>query len=182
MQLSQWTAIDFAFAGIILISTVFALTKGLVREIISLAALIGGFTLAVLYYSIPASRLTEYCRNDSVASFIGFMIIFLGCIIAGAIASFIVNRFVKAASLAWIDRLLGGIFGLLRGWTISSILVVAIIAFPIQENLLGRSVLAPFMLAGARAAVLLVPKNLKDRFNEQYNKALQSWNQNRKGV
>jgi len=40
-------------------------------------------------------------------------------------------------------------------------------------------VLAPYLLAGARAAVLLVPQDLKNSFNEQYKKVLESWNQRR---
>jgi hypothetical protein len=35
------------------------------------------------------------------------------------------------------------------------------------------------MLAGARAAVLVVPKSLKTKFNEQYRKVLESWNETR---
>jgi membrane protein required for colicin V production len=179
MHLSQWTFLDFLFAGIILVSTAFALMKGLAREIISLVTLIGGFILAALYYRIPARRLAEFTRTDAIANSLGFLILFIGCILIGAIVAFVVNRFVKAASLKWIDRLLGAIFGFLRGWAISSILVVALIAFPVRENLMARSVLAPFLLAGARAAVLLVPHSLKDKFNEQYKKALQTWNRNR---
>jgi membrane protein required for colicin V production len=177
MHFNQWTFVDVLFTGIVLVSTGFALMKGLVREIISIVALIGGFILAVLYYPDAGSWLAEFSKSDSVANFAGFLLIFLGCILIGAITSFIVNRFVKAASLKWIDRLLGGVFGLLRGWAIASILVIALIAFPIRENLISRSVLAPYLLAGARAAILLVPKNLKDKFEEQYKKVLHSWNE-----
>jgi membrane protein required for colicin V production len=182
MQLSQWTFLDFLFAVIILVSTVFALMKGLVREVISLVALIGGFTLAVLYYRVPAGWLAEFSRTESVADLLGFLIIFIGFILLGAIAAFLVNRFVKAASLKWIDRLLGAIFGLLRGWVISSILVVALIAFPVRENLMARSFLAPFLLAGARTAVLMVPQGLKEKFTEQYKKVLQNWNKSRSAL
>jgi membrane protein required for colicin V production len=179
MQITQWTFVDFLFAGIVLVSIGFALMKGLVREIISLVALIGGFILAVLYYPVLGGRLAEFCRTDAIANFFGFLIIFVGCILIGIIAAFLVNRFVKAASLKWIDRLLGGVFGLLRGWAIASILVLALISFPIRENLLTQSVLAPYLLAGARAAILLVPQNLKDQFDEQYKKVLHAWNQSR---
>jgi membrane protein required for colicin V production len=179
MHLSQWQFLDFLFAIIILVSTICALRKGLVREIVSLAALIGGFILAVLFYRIPAAKLADFTRTDSIADLLGFLIIFVGCILLGIIASFLINRFIKAASLKWIDRLLGGIFGFLRGWAISSILVLALIAFPIRENLLARSFLTPFLLAGARTVVLLVPQSLKDKFNEQYKKVLQTWNENR---
>jgi membrane protein required for colicin V production len=179
MHFSQWTFLDVIFAGIIVISTVFALLKGLTRGIVSLIALIGGFFLAVLYYPVAAKRLADYCRTESIANLLGFLIIFLGCILIGVIVAFAINRFLKAASLQWFDRLLGGIFGLLRGWAMSSILVIGLISFPINENTMARSVLAPYLLAGARAAVLIVPQSLKSKFNEQYQKILQTWNQNR---
>jgi membrane protein required for colicin V production len=179
MQLSQWTFLDFLCACIVLVSIGLAVTKGLVREIVSLVALIGGFILAVLYYHSLGSVLAEFCRTDSVANLIAFLIIFIGCILIGAIASFLINRFMKAASIKWIDRFLGGIFGLLRGWAIASILVVALIAFPVREHVISQSVLAPYLLAGARAAVWLVPQDLKEKFNEQYKKVLESWNQKR---
>ena len=179
MTPSQLTSFDILFAVIMLASTIFALMKGLAREIISLVALIAGFTLAVFYYDVPAKKLVEFCRTDSIANFLGFIIIFLGCILIGVVTSIIVNRFVKAASLKWIDRILGAIFGLLRGWVISSILVVALIAFPIRESLMARSILAPFLLGGATVVVRLAPQSLKDQFHEQYEKVLQAWNQSR---
>ena len=109
----------------------------------------------------------------------GFIVIFFGCLLAGAVASFLINRFIKAASLKWADRLLGGVYGLLRGWAIASILVVALIAFPIRDDFMARSVMAPYLLAGARIAVYCVPRKLKDQFNEQYMKVVAAWNQNR---
>jgi membrane protein required for colicin V production len=180
MHFNQWIFLDYLFAGIVVISTIFAMRKGLIREIVSLAALIGGFVLAGLYYRVPAAWLAGYTQTESVAELLGFLIIFAGCIVIGIIITIIINRFVKAASLKWIDRLLGGIFGFLRGWAISSILALALIAFPIKEDMIARSSLAPFMLAGARAAVIMVPQHLKDKFNEHYKKVLQRWNQNRK--
>jgi membrane protein required for colicin V production len=179
MHLNQWTLLDFVFAFIVTLSTGFALTKGLVREIISLVALVGGFLLASYYYLVPAHWFVEFTRNDSIANLIGFLIIFLGCVLVGAAAAFLVNKFVKMASLEWVDRLLGAVYGFLRGWAISSIIILALIAFPVRENLVARSYLAPYFLAGARAAVLMVPQDMKNRFYAEYQKVLQYWNQKR---
>ncbi|HYK91442.1 MAG TPA: CvpA family protein [Acidobacteriota bacterium] len=179
MSLSQWTFLDFVFALIIVLSTGFALTKGLVRELISLVALVGGFVLAALYHPVTAHWFMEFTRNESVANLIGFMLIFLGCIVVGAVAAFLVNRFVKMASLEWVDRLLGAVYGFLRGWAIASIIILALIAFPVRENLLARSYLAPYLLAGARLAAYAVPQDMKSKFNDEYKKVLQQWNQNR---
>jgi membrane protein required for colicin V production len=179
MHFSQWNFLDYVFALIILVSIGFAVMKGLVREIVSLVALIAGFVLAAIYYPAPARYLIEYCRTEAVANLLGYVIIFVGCILLGAIVAFVVNRFLKAASIKWVDRLLGGIFGLLRGWAVCSVLVIALIAFPIREKMMTQSFLAPYILAGARAAVHLVPQGLKNKFDEQYKKVVQTWNESR---
>ena len=170
---------DALFIIIILVSIVFAVLKGLAREIISLASLIGGFVLAIFFYNIPARLFREFSKTEAIANLIGFIVIFFGCILVGAIAAFCVNRLLKAVSLKWFDRLLGGIFGLLRGWAIASILVVALIAFPIRDDFLARSSMAPYLLAGARIAVYCVPQKLKDQFNEQYMKVVEAWKKQR---
>ncbi len=182
MHWSQWTFFDILFLAIILVSTGFALMKGLTREIISLVALAGGLILAALYYPVPARWFMDVTKTDAIANLIGFLLIFLSCLLIGAIAAFIVNRFVKMASLKWIDRLLGGIFGFLRGWAVASVIALALIAFPVSQQPMARSVFAPYLVAGARAAVLLVPQDLKVKFNEQYQKILQSWNHDRSSV
>jgi len=179
MTLSQWSFLDLLFIVIFVVSIAFALLKGLARELISLAALIGGFILAVFFYNIPAALFKEFSKTESIANLLGFIIIFFGCILVGAVASFLVNRLIKAASLKWADRLLGGVFGLLRGWAIASILVVALIAFPVRDDFMAKSVMAPYLLTGARIAVYCVPQKLKDQFNEQYMKVVQAWKQNR---
>jgi membrane protein required for colicin V production len=182
MQLSDWTALDYLFVTILLVSTVFALLRGFVREIICLAGLVAGFLLAAWYYPLLAARLLDYARNETVANLEAFLIIFLTCYLLGAVTTFVVRRMVKKASLQWIDRLLGGVFGVLRGWAVACTIVLALIAFPVREGLVEQSFFAPYLLAGARAAIVAAPKDLKGKFNEQYKKILQSWNQDRKPV
>ena len=177
--MGQWTYLDYLFAFVIVLSTAFALTKGLAREIISLVALLGGLVLAALYYPSLARLFADYSRSQAVAEWLGFMIIFLGCILAGAVLAFFVNRLVKKASLQWVDRLLGGLYGFLRGWAVASIIVLALVAFPLRPEAVSRSHLAPYLLAGARAAILIVPRDLKDKFYLEYQKVLRAWNQSR---
>jgi membrane protein required for colicin V production len=176
MHLGNLTFLDFVIVTIILVSTAFALRKGLMREIISLVSLIAGLLLAANYYPVTAHWFIDLAKTDSVANLIGFLIIFTAVIATGAIVSFIVNRFIKMAALQWVDRLMGAVFGLLRGWIIASIMALAFISFPVRQDSLTRSVFTPYLLAGARAAALLVPQHLKVQFNEQYQKILESWN------
>jgi membrane protein required for colicin V production len=180
MSLGRLTSLDWVFLVVTLASTGFAITKGLVRELISFAALIGGFILAVLYYPALGGRLVAWTRTDTIANLLAFVAIFIGTLLLGALISFIVNRFVKMASLEWIDRLLGGLFGFLRGWAACSVIVLGMVAFPVRDNeVLARSLLAPFVLAGARAAVYAVPQELKNRFEEGYKKVISNLNQSK---
>ena len=145
MHPDQWFFLDILFAVIFLVSIAFALLKGLAREMMSLAALIGGFILAAYFYYIPAGLFKDFTKTEAVANLIGFIIIFFSCIIIGAVAAFLVNRFIKAAKLKWADRLLGGVFGLLRGWVIASILVVALAFYELwtHESCLDMAVAGP---------------------------------------
>jgi membrane protein required for colicin V production len=179
MFFGQLTYLDLIFIGIIAISTIVALWKGLAREIISLVALIAGFVLAVCFYQVPAAKLAEFSSTESIANLLSFLMIFIGCIVVGIILSFMVNRFLKAAALKGIDRFFGAIFGFIRGWAISLVLVIALVSFPLRDDMMAKSFLAPFLLGGAQAIVLLVPQNLKDEFNMHYKKVLNTWNQNR---
>jgi hypothetical protein len=65
---------------------------------------------------------------------------------------------------------------------VCSILALALIVFPVRQESLARSVFAPYLLAGARAAVLLVPQELKLKFYEEYQKIVQSWNHDRSSL
>ena len=179
MDLHRWTSLDLVFVLIIALSTGLALTKGLAREIISLVALIAGLILAATFYPAPATWFVDFSRSETVAQLLGFLIIFLGSLTAGAVVSFIVNKFVKMAKLQWMDRILGGVFGFLRGWAIASIIVLALIAFPVRPEVVPRSSLAPFLLAGSRAAALIIPGDLKVKFHDQYKNVLHTWNQGR---
>jgi membrane protein required for colicin V production len=176
MHLGQWTFLDFLFVIIILVSIFFALRKGLMREIISILSLIGGLFLAAFYYPVTAAWFADFAKTEAVANLIGFLILFASAILFGAVVAFLVNRFIKMAALQWVDRLLGGVFGLIRGWAIASIIALALVAFPVRQDTIGRSVFAPYLLTGARAAVLLLPQHLKTQFHDQYEKILQNWN------
>ena len=174
--MSQWSALDFLFGAIILISTGLAVYKGLVRELISLGALVLGFILAVLNYSRIGAWFADLTSSRSIADFLGFMIIFIGCLVLGGLAAFVAKRFVKMASLDWADRALGGVFGLLRGCALASIIVLALVAFPVRESWLAQSRLSPYLMAVARGAALVIPGDMKAKFYEGYQRVLAELN------
>ena len=99
MHWSQWTFLDFVFAAVILFSTIFALIKGLAREVIRLSSLIGGFFLAAFYYPVASGWMAKLVSSEIAAGLIGFMAIFFSSLLIGAVVMFLVNRFLKITSL-----------------------------------------------------------------------------------
>jgi membrane protein required for colicin V production len=167
---------DILFAVIILLSTVCAFFKGMFREIVGICVLILGFALSVMYYQAPAAKLAGFGCSETVAELLGFLGIFLGCVLLGAVVSFTVNRFLKAVKLKWADRLLGAIFGFLRGWILSAIIVLALTAFPAQNNFTARSLLVPYLLGSASLMIHLTPRDLKEKFQERSKQLINYWN------
>ena len=169
---------DVLFAVIILLSTVLAFFKGMVREIIGIGVIISGFALAVLYYRAPAAKLVDFGHTETVANLLGFLGIFLGCVLSGAITVFVVDRFLKVVKLKWLDRLLGAIFGFLRGWAFSVVIVLALTAFPAQNSFTSRSLLVPYLLESAGLLVHLTPVDLKEKFEKRNRQLIHYWNRN----
>ena len=166
---------DILFATVILLSTVCAFFKGMFREIIGIGVIILGFALAVLYWRVPAAKLVNFGLSGIVADLSGFLGIFLGCVLIGTIIAFIVDRFLKAVKLKWIDRILGAVFGFLRGWIFSAIVVLALTAFPAKNSFTSRSILVPYLLGSAGLLIHVTPDHLKEKFEERSKQILNYW-------
>lgn len=169
------TFLDYLILAILVVSTLTAFLKGFMRELISLASVLLGFAVAVLFYPRAAAWFAEYARTAAVANFLGFMILFLGGIAAGMAVSWLVNRFLEAARLKGIDRLLGGVFGFVRGWLIGAVLFLALTAFPFRLDSVERSTLAPYLLSAARVVVWVASSDVKGKFHEGYARVREFW-------
>lgn len=135
---------DFTIIGIIALSSLISLVRGFVKEAISLAIWLAAFFVAKTFHPQLAQLLTQIeeplLRN---ASAIG--ILFVGTLIIGALVNYIISQLVKATGLGGTDRVLGMVFGALRGVLIVSSLLFAIDTFTSfsQSDWWQSSVLVP---------------------------------------
>jgi membrane protein required for colicin V production len=167
--MEQMNVLDIVALLILILSILTALVKGLIIELLALASVVGGFVLAVFFYPELSSLLaTLEFAVPLVYNFLAFLLIFVITIIVGSILSSCINQVLKKLRIKWIDRLLGGIFGFLRGYLINSVIFLALIAFPVNKGLLLESKLAEFFLAGVRILVIFVPEDLHLKFIETY--------------
>ena len=135
MDVFGFNLIDLIVVAVILLSGIFALARGFIKEVLSIVSWVGA-VLATLYGFDAASALARRLIGsqlvaDAVAGGGLFLItLFLLSFISGQIA----NR-VRGSTVGSVDRSLGFVFGLLRGFVILSIAYLALSwALPADEQ------------------------------------------------
>ena len=116
---------DHLFAAILLISLVLGCLRGFVREAISLLSWLIGLWLAwhfayLLYPWLGGALAEPGIREWTGRAAVLFMTLLIGSAI-GAITSHFIQR---ATGLAVMDRIVGGLFGLVRAVVVIGLLVI----------------------------------------------------------
>jgi len=166
--------LDWSVVLILLISVVFSIIKGFVRELLGMASLVAAFVVGAWFYRTAASPFKEVVKTENIALFLGFAFVFLGTLLLGALVIWIVQKLIKFAHIQWFDRLLGAAFGFIRGWILGSIVFLALTSFEVQAERVRSSQLAPYYLPGARIIALAAPEDFKTRFMDGYH-AVEKW-------
>ena len=159
-------------------SVVTAFRKGFTREVIGLISVIVGLLAGAWFYGSAAGFLLPYVSSRAVANFAGFMIIFCGVLLLGAIVGLIVRRFLRLTGLSFFDRLLGAGFGLLRGTLIGVALLTGMMAFTPAgrpPDAVVKSRVAPYVMQGSRAVAAVAPHELKRGFRNTYEQVQIAW-------
>ncbi len=160
------TGVDWLILLAIAISIVMAVSQGFLHEVISLAGVVVGYLLAAWEYPRVAAWYAPYVKTDWAANVAGFLTIFIAVILLAGIVGKIARWGAKEAGLQWFDRMLGGVFGLLRGVLLVTVLIMALASFAPASPWLARSQLAPYMLIVGRAAVWVAPSQVRLQFQD----------------
>jgi membrane protein required for colicin V production len=175
--------LDILLLLVVLLSTVTAAQKGFSREVIGIGAALIGLVCGIWFYGLAGSFLLPYVSSPPVANFIGFFIVFVGCLTLGAIVNAIIRRFVRTVGLSWFDRLLGAVFGVVRGMLLAMAVITAMVAFApaVKPDSVPASVaesrIAPYIVKGANFIIAIAPRELKDSFHIHYAELKSYWEQ-----
>lgn len=172
--MGSWNWLDCILAAIVVVSVVAAILKGFIRELISLASVILGLIVAAVGYTRAAVWFEDLTKSHEIALGAGFLVLFLGTLLVGALVSLLARKLIKVAGLQWFDRFLGGIFGLVRGVIVDCVLLMILVAFAIKPEAVQRSNLAPYVTTGARVIALVMPASVKGPFQAGFGKFRQA--------
>jgi len=114
--------IDLIILGIIVVSVLFALYRGLVRELLGISSwLLAGFT--ALYSYDPLLKACEGTfENVKLAAIVGSVLLALLVLIVMTIINAAITKRLRKSSLSGLDRIFGFAFGVAR-----ALLIVAVI-------------------------------------------------------
>jgi membrane protein required for colicin V production len=119
------TWVDLAVLAVLAVSALLAFMRGLVREVLGLAAWVGSIAAAVWALPHVRPQFQQWLGASSWVDPIAFGVVFLITLVVLIIISRWISAMVRASPVGGIDRTLGLVFGLARG---AALVVLAYIA------------------------------------------------------
>jgi membrane protein required for colicin V production len=162
--------IDLSLMVLMIVSIVAGAWEGLVKAAIGLLSTILGLVFGLHYYRAVAVSLRPHISRSGIADLAGFLIIFIGIVMAGEIVTGMMARFIRSTDLVWLDRALGGAFGVVRGFLFGAIMIWGLMAFLLVQPklVLAQSRLAPCVMDAARRVADDSPDEVKRAFRQSY--------------
>lgn len=115
------TGFDYAVIGIMLVSLLLGLWRGLVYEVLSLLGWPLAFVLSRMFAAdieplLPVSQ-------EAARGALAYALVFIAALVIWGVLVWMFAKLIRAVGLGVLDSLLGGVFGLLRGVLVILVLV-----------------------------------------------------------
>lgn len=144
----EFNALDIVFGVVLLVAAVRCAFRGFIAEVMSMAALILGIGLAVLFSNLAADYLEPYLGDSMWNQVIGFLAIFLLVYLVVKIFEGALHRLFEKIQLERLDRALGFVLGVAEGLLVISIAIIVIYLQPFvpPERIVGNSIVTTVIL------------------------------------
>ena len=125
------TSVDLALLGVMIVSGLIAFMRGLVREVLSIAAWLGAAAVALTMLPTIRPWIAPYMPSPEWTDPAGYIILFVISLIVFSLIAKTIGGLVRASAISGIDRSLGLLFGLARGVVLAiAVYIVACMAIP----------------------------------------------------
>ena len=126
---------DIAILALLLLSSLLALYRGFVKELLHILAWIGATVVAVKAFPLVQPLVSDHLQPELLANLAtgaGLFVVSL-MILAFVFAS--IAKRVRASSFGWVDKILGFFFGLARGGLLLALAYLILMRFlPVADD------------------------------------------------
>jgi membrane protein required for colicin V production len=132
------TAVDIGFAALLVLSALWGFWRGLTRELVSMIAWV---LIGVLVYRFASlvGHIIAFSAPEIVHVVLGASIIIVAGVVLAAIVGRLLRSVVAASQLAGADRMLGAVFGTLRGALVVLVLSAMVVEAGLSDSRLWRT-------------------------------------------
>ncbi len=170
--------LDILLAVIVGISVATGFMAGFARVGVGFIATISGLLFGFWYYNVPAAWIRDHwTMSANVSNMLGFFVVFLMFLSAGAMIGKLLSKLFKWTGLNWLNRLMGGLFGLLRGALMAVAVVAIVMAFtpkPMPTWMVGSEAL-PYVIDASNVCSKLAPYAVKEAFRDSMFEMRKLW-------
>jgi membrane protein required for colicin V production len=165
MQVLGFNLVDLIVIAVVLLSGVFALARGLVREVLAIFSWVGAAFATFYGYDYLNPYMLRLIGEPTIANVATGATIFLVTLFALSIVSGAISGAVRGTAAGSVDRTLGFVFGLARGAVLVCIAYLALgMIIPPREQpaWVQAARTAPFMERGADFLYSLAPAHVRN--------------------
>jgi membrane protein required for colicin V production len=162
--------LDYIILVPLLYLTIKGIMRGLIREIASLAGIILGIWLGMVYQPDVTEIIRHYLPDTKFVPIISIALIFVLMVIICNLVGWGIRLVFKKVLLGWFDRLMGGLFAVIKTVFLAYVVIV-LITFYMPQNapLISESVLAPWIIKSYQTIINLVSP---DHYNKWKKKII----------
>ncbi len=155
--------VDIGIIAVLLISALLAYVRGLVHEVLSLAAWIGAAFATLYGFPFLQPHARKLTTIDILADFGAGVVIFVVSLVLLSMLTRRISKKVRTSALNAVDRSLGFLFGLARGALVVCIAYIGLeLVYPKddQPEMVRQARALELVEPGAEMLTSLIPENL----------------------
>lgn len=134
LHLEKLIWVDYAILGLVALSAVIGLLRGFIKEAFALLTWSVAIGVGLHYSRDFAVLLQNQITYPSARIATAFVLLFFMTLILGSLISFILNHLIEKTGLTGTDRLVGMLFGVIRGSVLVALMVMLAGVTPLPED------------------------------------------------
>ena len=126
--------LDWIFVGVLLASMLLGAWRGLVFEVLSLVSWVVALVLAQWLAADVGLRLPMSGASELVRYAAGFVVVFIATVMLGSLIATLLKKLMNAVGLRPVDRVLGAMFGVIRGTLLLLLATLLVSMTPMKSS------------------------------------------------